>query len=211
MSSKIRRRLAAGVVLTMAVGLLAPAAAEEQESDPDPRLPTRPYGLRQLRYDARYLVHRPFRLERRGKAKLLAVAGTTLALYLAREEIRDFVDDHRCDGATRLANRARDVFGKGAFAPTLALIAYSASFATHDEREKETAFLLLESMAYSSLVAASGSFVLAAERPESGDSIHFFDSDGRGISLDVALAASVVPRGVGFSVSLQPGHRTRQP
>ena len=83
--------------------------------------------------------------------------------------------------------------GKGAFAPSLALVSYAASFATGRDREKETALLLLESAGYSAVTAYGGSFVLAAERPEQGDSIGFFDTDGRGVSLDAALAASVIP------------------
>ena len=52
--------------------------------------------------------------------------------------------------------------------------------------------LLLESMEYSAVTAYGGSFVLAAERPKQGESIRFLDTEGHGVSLDAALAASVV-------------------
>ena len=83
--------------------------------------------------------------------------------------------------------------GKGRFAPTLALIAYASSLITKNEREKETASLLLESMAFSATAASAGQLILATERPEDGDSIRFFRSNGHGVSLDAALAASVIP------------------
>ena len=148
--------------------------------------------MRQLRDDAAYLARKPFRLDRRGQRKALAIAGSTLALYLVRDKIRDFIQDHPSDTLSDWANGARDVVGKGAFAPALALAFYGASVATGSEREKETAFLLLESMAWSAAAAAVGSFVLAAERPADGDSVRLFDPEGHGVSLDVALAASVI-------------------
>jgi hypothetical protein len=138
------------------------------------------------------LVRRPFRLGPRGRRKLYAVAGSTLLLYLGRDEIREWVQDHGSESRSEFLNDARTM-GKGAFAPSLALIAYAASFATGNDREKETALLLLESAGYSAAAAYTGSFVLAAERPVEGDSISFFDVDGHGVSLDAALAASVIP------------------
>jgi len=77
--------------------------------------------------------------------------------------------------------------------PSLALISYGASFATHDPREKETAVLLLESMAFTGILVGVGRFVIAAERPEVGDDVYFFRKNGHGFSGDAALAASVRP------------------
>ena len=184
--------------LLVFAGLLCiPAAVAREPSDPPETarraraLPEKPYGPGQLRADAVYLARRPFTLERRGRTKLYATAGATLALYLMRDEIRDWVQDHRSPGRSRFLDDVRTM-GKGAFAPTLALIAFGSSFATKNEREKETAVLLLESMGYSAVAAYGGSFVLASERPEEGDGIRFLDADGHGVSLDAALAASVV-------------------
>jgi len=158
---------------------------------PGPPLPGKQYGLRQAGYDARYLVRRPFTLGPRGRRKVYAVAASTVFLYLVRDEIREWVQERKTDSRSDFFNDARTM-GKGAFAPALALSAYLASLATKNEREKETALLLLESAAYST-VASAGSFVLSPERPQDGDAIRFFDINGHGVSLDVALAASVVP------------------
>lgn len=156
------------------------------------RLPDTPYGLRQAGYDASYLARRPFDLGPRGRRKVYAVAASTLFLYLVRDEIRERVQERRTESRSDFLNDVRTM-GKGGFAPSLALLAYGASFATGNDRERETALLLLESAGYSAATAYAGSFVLAAERPEEGDSIHFLDVDGHGVSLDAALAASVIP------------------
>ena len=176
------------VAILLVAGIASPAAADPGAPGDDRG--RKPFGFRQLRDDAVYLAKKPF--DRRGQRKALAIAGATLALYLVRDEIRDHIQEHPSDSLSRWANDARDVFGKGAFAPALALAAYGASFATGNEREKETAFLLLESMAFSAVATRIGAFTLAAERPEDGDSVRLFDTDGRGVSLDVALAASVI-------------------
>ena len=151
-----------------------------------------PYGFHQIGLDARYLVTRPAHLDRNGIIKIALTAGTTGILYLYRKDIRDWVQDHTDPGSTQIANDAR-VMGKGAFAPTLALIAYGASFATKNPREKETAVLLLESMGFTAIATGIGQAVLATQRPDEGDDINYFARRGHGVSGDAALAASVVP------------------
>jgi hypothetical protein len=155
-------------------------------------LPAKPYGVGQAGYDASYLVRRPFHLGPRGRRKVYAVTASTLFLYVFRDEIREWVQERRTESRSDFLNDVRTM-GKGAFAPSLALIAYGASWITGNDREKETALLLLESAGYSAAIAYAGSFVLAVERPVEGDSIHFFDTAGHGVSLDAALAASVIP------------------
>ena len=161
-------------------------------SEPEDHLPPTPYGFRQLGYDTRYLLKRPFHLDRRSKKGVAMASGVTVGLYLFRDEIRDWSQDHRSPGRERFLDGVRSM-GKGSFAPALALIAYTSSLVTGKEREKETALLLLESMAFSAMAAGAGSFVLATERPEDGDAVRLFHSDGHGVSVDAALAASVVP------------------
>lgn len=150
------------------------------------------YGFRQIGFDAKYLFTRPFHMERKGRIKAAATAGTALALYVLRDSIRDEAQEHRNEDRDEFLQGVRTM-GKGAFAPSLALVSYLSSFVTHNNREKETAFLLMESMAFTGLITAAGQFILASERPEDGDDIRFFRSGGHGISLDAALAASVVP------------------
>jgi hypothetical protein len=195
------RRLA----LLLLAAVLAVPAAFGAEDEPDPEagthpaaegvpVPTRPYGFRQLSFDTRYLVRRPAHLSRRDRWTLVAVGATAVGLYVLREDIREWAQDpdHRSSGLEDLLDGARNM-GKGAFAPAVALGSYVAWTATREPRERETALLLLESAGLSAVAALAGSFVLAAERPEDGDSMHAFDTDGRGVSLDAALAASVIP------------------
>ena len=151
-----------------------------------------PYGFRQMGRDARYLFTRPFHLDRTGWMKVAATFGTTAILYADRQLIRDLAQERRTESGDDFFQKPR-LMGKGAFAPSLALISYGASFATHDDREKETAVLLLESMGYSALLVGVGQWVLSTERPEDGDDIEFFSRRGHGVSGDAALAASVVP------------------
>jgi hypothetical protein len=170
--------------------------AESPSSSPDTGgakgTPERPFGWKQFRFDLSYVARKPAHLDAREKRVVFAVAGTTGLLYVFREDIQEAWQKNRAESRTDFLNSAR-FMGGAAFAPTVALAAYVASFVTHNEREKETAQLVLESMALSGLGATMGSFVLAAERPEDGDEVRFFRTDGHGISSDVAFAASVIP------------------
>ncbi len=141
--------------------------------------------------DGRYLLTRPFRLDRRGWAKAAAVGTATLSLYALREEIREAAQEHRTEGRDRFVKGARSM-GKAGVAPILALSALGASLATRNPRERETALLLLESAGYSALVAGIGQLVLATDRPRDGDRIRLFRGGGHGVSMDAALASSIV-------------------
>ncbi|MCI0656336.1 MAG: hypothetical protein L0170_04610 [Acidobacteria bacterium] len=135
---------------------------------------------------------RPAHLDRNGILKVALTIGTTGILYLYRQDIRDWVQDHNDPERTEFLNQVR-VMGNGAFAPTLALIAYGSSFVTKNPREKETAVLLLESMGFTGIVTGVGQAVLATQRPEDGGEINYFARRGHGVSGDAALAACVVP------------------
>ena len=156
------------------------------------RLPEKPYGWGQLRFDFRYVARKPAHLDARERRGALAVAGTTALLYAYRKDIRDAWQENSSESRTNFLNAAR-FMGDGGFAPAVALATYLASLVTHNEREKETAQLVLESAALCAVGSGIGSFVLAVERPEDGDAIRFFAMDGHGVSFDVSLAASVIP------------------
>jgi membrane-associated phospholipid phosphatase len=169
----------------------APAVSETQPTAAPLNL-AHPYGFHQIGLDARYLVTRPAHLDRTGVIKIALTAATTGVLYLYRKDIRDWVLEHNDPGRTQFVNQAR-LMGKGAFAPSLALIAYGASFATKNPREKETSVLLLESMGFTGIATGIGQAILATQRPDEGDAINYFARRGHGVSGDAALAASVVP------------------
>lgn len=179
-------------------GERGPDATSQAMGRPDSKVPSptvpppKPYGFRQAGYDLRYLVRRPAHLDRRDKILLTAAVATAGTLFLLRDEIRDWAQEHRTESRSEFLQDVRTM-GKGAFAPALALVFYGSSFATRKDREKETALLLVESAGISYVTALLGSTVLAVERPEDGDSVQFFDFDGHGVSVDAALAASIVP------------------
>jgi hypothetical protein len=113
--------------------------ASTQPSNPPP--PTR-YGFQQVVFDLKYVAKRPFNLDQQDGLWIggtFAVAGT---LFAYRENIRDRVLDHQSEGMTNLLDDV-SIMSKGAFAPALALAAYGTSFLTENDREKETALLLL--------------------------------------------------------------------
>jgi hypothetical protein len=170
--------------------------AESQSISPDTerteRVPEKPFGWKQFRFDLSYVARKPAHLDAREKRVVVGVAGTTGLLYVFRKDIQEAWHENSSESRTDFLDSAR-FMGGAAFAPSVALAAYLASFVTHNEREKETAQLVLESMALSGLGATIGQFVLATERPEDGDAIRFFHTDGHGVSGDVAFAASIIP------------------
>jgi hypothetical protein len=170
----------------------AESASTFPGTEREDRVPARPFGWRQFRFDLSYVARKPAHLDARETRVVIGVAGTTGLLYVFRKDIQEAWQENSSESRTDFLNSAR-VMGGAAFAPSVALAAYLASFVTHNEREKETAQLVLESMALSGLGASLGSFILAAERPEDGDEVRFFHTDGHGFSSDVAFAASIIP------------------
>jgi membrane-associated phospholipid phosphatase len=167
--------------------LLGALLAAASAAPPSPA----PYGFQQIKKDVKYVFTRPLYLDDSDKRDLLQTVFATGGLYMTREDIRDWVRDRQSPGTEQFLQNVRTM-GKGAFAPALAAVFWTASYATKSPREKETAVLLLESMAFSGLGAAVGQFVIASERPETGNDVRFFRTGGHGISTDAALAASVV-------------------
>jgi hypothetical protein len=146
---------------------------------------------RQIASDFRRLFTRPFHL--RGREWLLPAglaAGAGVA-YALRDEVREEIQESRSESRSDFLQDVRTI-GKGGFAPALAGVLALVGTARDSAREKQTALLLAESFAGSAFFATLGSTVLAAERPEDGDSVHFLDTDGHGVSLDTALAASLI-------------------
>jgi hypothetical protein len=168
-----------------------PSSATVETARPSNPPPPTPYGFQQMVFDLKYVVKRPFNLDKQDGLWIggtFAVAGT---LFAYRENIRDRVLDHQSEGMTKLLDDV-SIMSKGAFAPALALAAYGTSFLTENDREKETALLLIESAALSQVGAFIGQTVIASERPPD-TSVQLFHVGGHGVSGDAALAASVVP------------------
>jgi membrane-associated phospholipid phosphatase len=198
----LRRWLATFLLCLLGILSLAHAQAEatlpaddapvvSETAQPAP-IQERLYGFHQIGLDAKYLVTRPAHLDRNGILKLAMTLGTAGVLYVYREEIRDWVQTHRDPERDEFLNSVR-VMGKGATAPTLALIAYGSSFITKNPREKETSVLLLESVGFSSVAVGVEQWVLASQRPREGTDTDLFGRRGHGASGDAMLAASIVP------------------
>lgn len=164
----------------------------EKDPAPQPLDLAHPYGFHQIGLDIRYVVTRPAHLDRNGILKVALTLGTTGILYLYREDIRNWVQEHNDPEREEFLDQV-SIMGNGAFAPSLALIAYGSSFITKNPREKETAVLLLESMGFTGIATGVGQAVLATQRPFDGEEIEYFSRRGHGISGDAALAACVVP------------------
>ena len=180
-------RILAAVVLATIAG--PPARAGEDETPaPDCGGPT---GWKRFACDSRALGQRFSLRDPRDRRFAFAVVGTTALLYAGRDEIRDFMQDHKSQSRTDLYEVGR-VISKGAVSPLLAGVFALAGQVSGNSRYGETAQILLESTLYSVSFAAVGQFVLSSERPEDGDDVDFFQPGGHGVSGDVALAASVV-------------------
>ena len=167
------------------------AQASEAAEAPDLLASDAPLDWRQIGRDARYVFGRPAHLDTAGWVRLGAGVGTGAALYLVRDEARDFVLDH---GSERVDGVLDDARIMGRLATPLAAAGgfYLAGLVRRSDHSRETAVVLLESLAFSSAIAATANYVVAAERPEDGDDVKLFESGGHSVSLDVTIAASML-------------------
>jgi hypothetical protein len=140
----------------------------------------------------RLVATRPLHLDAAGRRRALFVGAATGGLYLLRDEIQREAREGRSPSRTDVLKKAR-YLSRGGVAPGLALAAWGASFVTHDPRERETAQMLLTSAGTAAAIAGAGQVVLATDRPQTGDRIRFFRSNGHGVSMDASLAAAIVP------------------
>lgn len=196
MSPARSRRVAGGWIaalfLSLALEGAQAAAAGEASAGPRPsEPPDAPLTWAQVGRDARYFYTRPAHLDRRGWAKLASVLAVGASLYLVRDDFQDRVQSNLTDSRDQFLQNIRNM-GKGATVPIVALGFYLTGKARHSGYERETAVVLLESVTYALTIQAAGSFVLATERPEEGNGIHYFQSGGHGVSGDVTIAASLL-------------------
>jgi hypothetical protein len=186
-------RVLAALCLILALCATPAGAAEEARSEPSPSHdpPDAPLTWAQVGRDARYFYTRPAHLDRAGWTKVAWTLGIGASLYLVRDEVRDWSQSNRTESRDDFLQVIRNM-GKGASVPIVALGFYLTGKATHSARRRETAVVLLESVTYAMTIQIVGSFVLATERPDEGDGIYFFQTDGHGVSADVTIAASLL-------------------
>ena len=178
---------------------LAPARADDEadatpsrEAEATPlREPDAPLDWRQIGRDAKYVFGRPGNLDAAGWVRLGTGVGAGAALYLVRDEARDFALEHGGERWDSLLDNAR-LMGRLA-TPLLVAGAFSLAGAARDSgHDRETAVVLLESLTYASLIAGVTNQVIASERPRDGDDVKLFGGNGHAVSIDVTIAASML-------------------
>ncbi|MGH9750077.1 MAG: hypothetical protein ACRD6R_09160 [Candidatus Polarisedimenticolia bacterium] len=108
-----------------------------------------------------------------------------------RDEVREAAQRNRTPDLDRFLREVRTM-GKGASVPLVALGFYAAGARRDSDYDKETALILLESVAYSLPIAGVGGRILATQRPAKGDNIQFVQGEGHSVSGDVTIAASML-------------------
>lgn len=167
-----------------------PVRAAESEEMPSVRPADAPFAWRQIGRDARYVYGRPAHLDGAGWAKLLSVVGTGGALYLVRDDIRDAVQRNRTESRDRFLDDARTM-GKLGTPFAAALGFYLAGRGRRSDYRTETGVMILETLAFASVITGATQRVIASDRPEDGDRVRFL-KDGHSISGDVTIASSML-------------------
>jgi membrane-associated phospholipid phosphatase len=183
------------VVLCLVVALAAAGSAQAADvgaaPPPDAKRPDAPLTWDQVGRDALYVFGRPAHLDRRGWAKVAWAVGIGASLYLVREDVRDFIQDHHDQISGQVLDAARKM-GNAATPVATSLGFWIAGAARDSGRDKETATLLLENLGYAGAITGTMQYVIATQRPRDGDGISYFSSNGHSASGDVTIAASIL-------------------
>jgi hypothetical protein len=148
-------------------------------------------GFRRFGCDSRALGERFLLRDKGDRVRALGTLAITGALYGYRERIHDTVLGHRSSSRTSVYDGARNL-GKGVATPLIATGLYLTGLFGHDSYHKESAQILLESGLYTGILAVTGQFLIASDRPRDGSHVRALHANGHGVSGDVAIAASVV-------------------
>lgn len=194
MSRPMTGRRAGKGALSLVVMLLQAVAGEGARAQgataPPEGKADAPVTLGQAGADARYLFGRLLRLDRRGRAKLAWSLAIGASLYTVRRSVRDAAQRNRSADLDRTLQNVREAALAGV--PAAALGFYLAGTARDSTFDHETAMLILESLTFSYAIGEAGRWAVASERPDKGESIHYFAGGGHSVSGDVSAASSLI-------------------
>ena len=127
--------------------------------------------------DTKEIAIAPFRRKNNNYIKLSLVAGITAGLYLADDDIRDWVQENR-NSTSEDISEFFEHFGDGKYTlpPLAALYAYGHYY--KHEQSRKTALLSLESFVITGIFTQALKFSLHRHRPVSGDSYDTWDGPG---------------------------------
>lgn len=155
------------------------------------RPPDAPLTWSSVGADARYVFTRPAHLDRRGWLRFGLAVGIGASLYLVRDEVREFSQEHESEQVDQILDRAR-LMSRLATPLLVSGGFYLAGAAGDSAYRKETAVLVLENLGYAAAITGVAQRVVATERPRDGDDIELFGHDGHSVSGDVVIATSIL-------------------
>lgn len=170
----------------------APAPAWAVPHAGDGRASDAPVSWAQVGRDAKYVFGRPAHLDGRGWTRLGLSLAVGAGLYAVRDDVREFALDHEDQTEENVLNAAR-YMSRTATPLVIAGGLFIAGAVRDSPRSMETGSVILESLAFASVITGLSQRVLATERPRRGDDINWFGGrEGHSVSGDVTIAASML-------------------
>jgi hypothetical protein len=144
-----------------------------------------------LKKDSRYVFENTLSLDRYGYIVPAAYAALVASLAANKREVHrgmKILLPGESDGALGKI----EFLGDSGVAAGIGALFIVGGLEANSMREVDTGVMILESYLFTGFLTVLGQFILAEERPRNGGEMHYFSSDGHGVSGHAALAASLV-------------------